>query len=166
MITSHLPSTQRRRSQRRVSTVAAASVALLALAGCGSQATAEPDATPSASAGYPVTVDNCGTEVTLDAAPERIVTIKSSTTELLLALGLGDSIVGAAALDGPVPEEFAADLEVIGDGVPGQEAVLALEPDPRLCRVGVELQRRRRRRTRPARRLRRRDLRVPRRLPR
>jgi iron complex transport system substrate-binding protein len=129
MITSHLSSTHRRRSQRRVSTVAAASVALLALAGCGSQATAEPDATPSASAGYPVTVDNCGTEVTLDAAPERIVTIKSSTTELLLALGLGDSIVGAAALDGPVPEEFSADLEVIGDGVPGQEAVLALEPD-------------------------------------
>ena len=43
---------------------------------------------------YPLTLDNCGTEVTFESAPERVVTIKSSTLELLLALGLEDRIVG------------------------------------------------------------------------
>lgn len=115
----------------RAMTVAAASATLLLLVGCSSQATADttPDATPTPSPSYPLTIDNCGTELTLDAAPGRVVTIKSSTTELLLALGLGDRIVGAAALDGPVPEEYAADLVELSDGVPGQEVVLALEPD-------------------------------------
>lgn len=92
-----------------------------------------PSSGPNASAtGYPVTVDNCGTAVTVSAAPERIVSIKSSTTELLLALGLGDRIVGSAFLDGPLPESLAADganLNVISDFLPGQEAVLGLNPD-------------------------------------
>jgi iron complex transport system substrate-binding protein len=82
--------------------------------------------------GYPLTVDNCGTEVTFDAPPERIVTVKSSTLELLLALGLDDRIVGTAFSDGPVPgmyTDVAADLTVISERVPSREATLALEPD-------------------------------------
>ena len=50
-----------------------------------------------------------------EAAPERVVTIKSTSTEMLLALGLGDRIVGTAFQDGPVPDECAdaaADLAV------------------------------------------------------
>ena len=39
----------------------------------------------------PVTLDNCGTEVTFEAARERVVTIKSATLEMLLALGLEDA---------------------------------------------------------------------------
>ncbi|WP_438853611.1 putative F420-0 ABC transporter substrate-binding protein [Agromyces sp. M3QZ16-3] len=113
---------------------AAASVALLAA--CASTANAgDADASggqDAAASGFPVTVDNCGTEVTFDAAPERVVTIKSSTLELLLALGLEDRIVGAAFTDGPVPDEFAdaADgIEVLSDKVPSQEATLDAEPD-------------------------------------
>lgn len=77
-------------------------------------------------------LDNCGTTVIVPAPPRRIVTVKSSTTELLLALGLGDRIVGTAFLDGPFPEELAdegASLNVISDFLPGQEAVLGLAPD-------------------------------------
>ncbi|HSP53226.1 MAG TPA: putative F420-0 ABC transporter substrate-binding protein, partial [Cryobacterium sp.] len=110
--------------------VGAAASALL-LSGCaGASPAAEPTAEPGA--GYPVTIDNCGTDVTVAAAPERIVTIKSSTTELLLALGLGDRIVGSAFLDGPLPASLAkagAGLNVVSDFVPGQEAVLGLTPD-------------------------------------
>ncbi|MCU1444454.1 putative F420-0 ABC transporter substrate-binding protein [Cryobacterium sp.] len=113
----------------------AAAAAVLLLAGCASGSTAAEPA-PAASAGtdsaFPVTVENCATTVTVEAAPERIVTIKSTTTELLLALGLGERIVGSAFLDGPLPaslEEAGADLNVISDFVPGQEAVLALTPD-------------------------------------
>lgn len=103
--------------------------AALLLAGC---ATAAPGATPTPTAAGPVEVTNCGTEVVFDAAPERVVTIKSTSTEMLLALGLGDRIVGTAFQDGPVPEQWAADatdLVSIADKVPSEEVVLELEPD-------------------------------------
>lgn len=103
-------------------------LASAALAGCA----ATPAAAPTPSAGSPVTVDNCGTSVTFDAAPERVITIKSTSTEMLLALGLGDRIVGTAFQDGPVPEEWAADaasLTSISDKVPSEEVVLEKQPD-------------------------------------
>jgi len=112
----------------------AVTAAVLLLAGCASGTAAAPAPTASAGASndYPVSFQNCDTTFTVEAAPERIVTIKSTTTELLLALGLGDRIVGSAFLDGPLPASLAdagADLNVISDFVPGQEAVLALTPD-------------------------------------
>lgn len=88
---------------------------------------------PATDAGFaPVELDNCGFATTVDSPPERVVTIKSSTFELLLALGLGDRVVGAAFLDGEVPERYAeaaAAIPVIADAAPGREAVLAMEPD-------------------------------------
>jgi iron complex transport system substrate-binding protein len=120
--------------------------AVLLLAGCGgggagdsvggADAVEDDAASSSAPTGsgeaYPVTVDNCGFELTVDAAPQRVVTIKSSTTEMLLALGLGDRVVGAAFLDGPFPDDLAdagADVPVLSDRAPGPEAVLTVEPD-------------------------------------
>ena len=44
---------------------------------------------------------NCGYVVEIGTPPSRIVTIKSTATDLLLALGLGDRIVGQAFQDGP-----------------------------------------------------------------
>ncbi|ACQ80827.1 periplasmic binding protein [Beutenbergia cavernae DSM 12333] len=114
----------------------ALAVGALALAACGGGASADPNASASeeqAAADYAAfTADNCGTDVAVDAAPQRIVTIKSSTTELVLALGAGDRIVGTAYPDGPVPDEYAdvmADVPVLSDRVPSHEAVLELEPD-------------------------------------
>ncbi|MFC9916993.1 putative F420-0 ABC transporter substrate-binding protein [Agromyces binzhouensis] len=111
----------------------AASVALLA--GCATSA-ADGAYVPldeaTEASGFPVTVDNCGTEVTFETAPERVITVKSSTLELLLALGLEDRVVGAAFTDGPVPDEYAdaaAGIEILSDKVPSQEATLAAEPD-------------------------------------
>ena len=98
-------------------------LASAALAGCA----ATPAAAPPPSAGSPVTGDNCGPSVTFDAAPERVITIKSTSTEMLLALGLGDRIVGTAFQDGPVPEEWAADaasLTSISDKVPAGSQVV------------------------------------------
>jgi len=104
-------------------------LAALALAGCAAPAAA-PVETPTAAG--PVSVENCGVPVTFDSPPERVITIKSTSTELLLALELGDRIIGTSFPDGPVPEEWAdvaADVPVLSDKVPGQEAVLAAEPD-------------------------------------
>lgn len=107
--------------------VGALAVTLLALSGCSSAATSA----SSDPATDTVTVDNCGTEFEVtDVAPERIVTIKSTSTEMLLALGLGDRIVGTAFQDGPVPDRWAEpDVPVISEFAPSQEAVLALDPD-------------------------------------
>ena len=105
---------------------------LTCVAGCGGTTRSTASAPPAATSGYPVTVDNCGTSVTLHKPPTRIVTIKSSTLELALALGLQHRIVGTAFRDGPVPARWAraaAGLRVISDGVPGEEAVLKLRPD-------------------------------------
>lgn len=81
---------------------------------------------------YPLTLDNCGVEVSLPAAPARVVTIKSTATEMLLALGLGSRIVGVGFQDGPAPEPWtaaAAALPVLSDKLPAQEVVLEAEPD-------------------------------------
>ncbi len=105
-------------------------VAPLALAGCAAVAT-EPS--PSLEPSQRSSLDNCGTTVDLAAGPpERVVTIKSTSTEMLLALGLAGRIVGTAFQDGPVPERWAAaaaELPVLADRVPSQEVVLETEPD-------------------------------------
>lgn len=114
----------------------------LALTACstadGGASPGEDDVTSSGgsasgdAAGYPVMVDNCGTEVTVDAPPERIVTIKSTSTELVLSLGLADRLVGTAFADGPLPEELAEagrDVPVLAERAPSAEVVLAAEPD-------------------------------------
>lgn len=81
---------------------------------------------------YPLTVTNCGFDVTFAKAPERVVTIKSTATELLIALGVGDRIVGVGFQDGPLPaglEAPSGGLTVLADKVPSQEVVLETEPD-------------------------------------
>ncbi|MDQ2661514.1 MAG: putative F420-0 ABC transporter substrate-binding protein, partial [Actinomycetota bacterium] len=75
----------------RVTSLVAAAASVALFAGCAAPAasgTGPEDAATTAASGFPLTVDNCGTEVTFEQAPERVVTIKSSTLELLLALGL------------------------------------------------------------------------------
>ena len=107
--------------------------ALLVLTGCAGEATpaAEPsDAAAPAASAYPLSLENCGTDVTIEKAPERVLTIKSTSTEMLLALGLEDRLIGQAFPDGPVPDELGGeDVPVVSDKVPGQESVLTLEPD-------------------------------------
>lgn len=113
-------------SNRCVAVIATLSV--LALGGCAANAAEQPAASPSS----PATIDNCGTPVAVAPPPQRVVTIKSTSTEMLLALGLGDRIVGTAFPDGPVPEKWAADaadIPVLADKVPSQEVVLEAEPD-------------------------------------
>lgn len=79
---------------------------------------------------YPLIVENCGLSVQFDGPPQRVVTIKSTATELLLALGLGERIVGVGFQDGPVPDEFAGQgLAVLSEKLPSQEVVLEAEPD-------------------------------------
>ncbi|HEY8720135.1 putative F420-0 ABC transporter substrate-binding protein [Pengzhenrongella sp.] len=125
-------------TRRRATVAWATGVALLTLAGCTTAAPAEPGRSPGAAAGSsaaaftPVTVDNCGTKVTVTKPPTHVVAIKSTSNEMLLALGLQNSLAGSAFADGPVPTRYkaaAANVPVLSDQVPGPEALLAVAPD-------------------------------------
>ncbi|BDZ40324.1 putative F420-0 ABC transporter substrate-binding protein [Microbacterium suwonense] len=126
-----MPISRRFRGLSAAVVLLAAPLLLAACGGAESAASVAPS-TSTETSGYPFTVDNCGTPVTFDSAPERVLAIKSTSIELLLALGLDDRIIGTAFPDGPAADEWAeraASLPLIDERVPGQEATLDLEPD-------------------------------------
>jgi iron complex transport system substrate-binding protein len=121
----------------RVLAVAATSGVLL-LAGCGSPfedpADADTDSGPTSSpdGAYPVTIDNCGEELTFDAAPEKVFAYYQHPAETLLALGLGHTVVGYAYPDNDAlpGQEAAYDaLPVVSDKGASFEQVVRTEPD-------------------------------------
>ena len=78
---------------------------------------------------YPMTVtDDLGNEVTLEAAPESIVSLSPVNTEILYAVGAGDAVTGRTDYCN-YPEE-AADVESIGTYTePNMELILSKSPD-------------------------------------
>ncbi|MBM7564703.1 ABC transporter substrate-binding protein [Paenibacillus sacheonensis] len=77
---------------------------------------------------YPLTVkDVTGTELTFNAAPERIVTLVPSETEIVYALGAGESVVAVDNYSN-YPGE-AADKPKIGDMNADIEKIVSLKPD-------------------------------------
>ena len=78
---------------------------------------------------FPLTVvDDEGTEVTIEAMPERIISLAPSTTETIFALGAGDRLVGGTDYDDYPPEAGALTDVATYTGVI-MEQIVALEPD-------------------------------------
>lgn len=106
----------------------AASVAVLTA--CGQpEAPAERS---NATAGFPITVQNCGRDVVIDAPPQRAVSLNQGSTEILLSLGLADRMVGTATWTDPVRENLAQDnagVPRLAVNKPSLETVLDAEPD-------------------------------------
>ena len=121
-------------------------LAALALAGtllltaCANEpaATQKPEAS---NGGYPVTVENCGAEVTFDAAPEQLVLLKSASVPALHELGVLDRAMARA---GAFPEEYfddatlaeledipqlTSDVDATGHLQISKEVVIAEQPD-------------------------------------
>lgn len=101
----------------------------LAAAGAAGATTAD----EQSAATFPVTIDNCGVDVTVDAPPARAVTMNQSATEVMLSLGLAESMVGTAYLDDEIRPELAdayAEVPVlVEDDYPSNEVLLDAEPD-------------------------------------
>jgi iron complex transport system substrate-binding protein len=112
-------------------------VALLAVAGCGSD-DGEPSGgtTPTAADAFPVTIAQADGDVTIEAEPRRVVALDFPSADAALALGVvpvGTAEISylpegmhrwtAEALDGATPEVFA-----VADGYPLEE-ITALDPD-------------------------------------
>jgi hypothetical protein len=55
---------------------------------------------------YPLTLENCGRQITIKHAPERTVAIGQSTTEILYILGLAEKVAGTAGWLGPVLKDY------------------------------------------------------------
>lgn len=81
---------------------------------------------------YPLTLENCGHQVTFQKAPGQTVSIGQSSTEILYLLGLADRVVGTALWVGPVLkdyEEVNSKIDRLADNDPSFESVLAKKPD-------------------------------------
>jgi iron complex transport system substrate-binding protein len=81
---------------------------------------------------FPVTISNCGVATTYDAPPTRAVTMNQGATEIMLALGLQNAMVGTAYLDDAILPAFQAaydSIPVLAVEYPAQEVLLAAEPD-------------------------------------
>lgn len=80
---------------------------------------------------YPLTVTNCGAQVSFDAEPDSAVTIGQSATETLYSLGLAPKVSGTSVWFNPVLPEFAEvneDIERLADNDPSFESVVAKKP--------------------------------------
>ena len=80
---------------------------------------------------YPLTVTNCGVEVSFDAAPDSAVTIGQSATEILYSLGLAPKVAGTSVWFNPVLPEYAEvneGIERLADNDPSFESVVGKTP--------------------------------------
>lgn len=136
----HHPRTARtaRTTRALASALALLLAATLGLTGCSKAETASKPAEEAPASAFPVTVtDDAGREVTIEAAPESIVSLAPANTEIVYALGLLDKLTGVTTYD-DYPAEVA-DITKVGDFVtPNLEAITAAEPDLILATTGVQ----------------------------
>jgi iron complex transport system substrate-binding protein len=130
---------------RLPATLAVAALTLAALSACASSVASNPsgpvDGGPASTAAFPVTVENCGTEVTLDAPAERIVLVNNDSLPNLEALGAVDRVVAltSAVQAGLYEDSTYATLDALnllsteknstGGSIVSQESLLGTQPD-------------------------------------
>ncbi|MFI5626121.1 ABC transporter substrate-binding protein [Nocardioides sp. NPDC051685] len=117
--------------------IATAALVLTTTTACGADAAGD----QATADGFPLTIENCGAEVTFDAPPERVVMLKSSAVPYLHALGVMDQVVARA---GDYPADYYdAETRAELDNIPlltdemdtsghlqiSKEVVIAEQPD-------------------------------------
>lgn len=113
--------------------LSSATLLTLTLAACNSEkATDEQSAKDNTevteAAQFPVTIkDALDKEITLEKAPERIITLAPSNTEILFGLGLNDEII--AVNDNDTYPEEALSKESVGGMEFNLEQIISLQPD-------------------------------------
>ncbi|XVV13004.1 ABC transporter substrate-binding protein [Actinoplanes sp. CA-131856] len=109
---------------KRMLTAALAAAALLLAGGCGDDGDTSSTTTtaPSAAASYPVTVG----DLTLDARPEKIVSLTPTATEMLFAIGAGPQVT---AVDDQSTYPANAPKTDLSGFKPNAEAIAAKDPD-------------------------------------
>ncbi|MFD3274384.1 ABC transporter substrate-binding protein [Paenibacillus dendritiformis] len=112
---------------------------LVLLSACGSPE--QPDAKRQAQAEKPaqqvsgsgtVELENMGEKLSFPDAPKRAVTLNQHATEVMLALGLEESMVGTAYLDDSILPDYKEKYDkipVLADKYPSKEVFLSVSPD-------------------------------------
>lgn len=103
------------------------------------QAVAESPSPVESATSEPLTLEVLDSEgnahtQTFTEVPKRVITNNQSSLELLLELGLQESIIGTITLDDPLPEHLEAafsNIEVITDSKtdPAKEVIAGMNPD-------------------------------------
>ena len=109
--------------------VAAATLGLAVLAGCGGAPVREG---ASASSGAKLHITSCGQQMEFPRPAHRIVSLDQSTTETLLALKAHNAIAGVANVKMPVPAEYQdayRGVKVLNPKVLTGEQLRAATPD-------------------------------------
>lgn len=81
---------------------------------------------------YPLTITNGGHTLVFEQAPERAVSLNLHTTEIMLALGLADKLVGTAYANAAILPQFEAaynEIPILAERYPSLEVLVAAEPD-------------------------------------
>ena len=109
------------------------------LAGCSASAASTSDPSSAGggtgggdASGFPLTIDNCGTDVEIERPPQRAVSLNQSATEILIALGVEDRVVGTAYQNQPVADDIAdayGRIPLLSDGILTHETLLEAQPD-------------------------------------
>ncbi|MFV0259666.1 MAG: ABC transporter substrate-binding protein [Acidimicrobiales bacterium] len=94
----------------------------------GTTSTGAADAGPvdNTDGAFPVQLDTPEGTVTIPAAPERIVSLSPTGTEMLFAIGAGDQVEAADSYSNYPPEAPTTDLSAFE---PNLEAIAAYQPD-------------------------------------
>ncbi|PYY53933.1 hypothetical protein DEJ16_12570 [Curtobacterium sp. MCJR17_055] len=109
--------------------IPAVALAALTLAGCASPTAADRSGTDPSSG---TSLTSCGMPLTVAAPPERAVTLEQGATEVMLALGLQDRMVGTSYLTDAVAPEWRKaydDVPVLADQYPTTEQLREADPD-------------------------------------
>lgn len=80
---------------------------------------------------YPLTLQNCGVEVTFEAAPDSAVTVGQAATEVLYSLGLAEKVKGTSVWFTEVLPEYKDvndGIERLADNDPSFESVVNKRP--------------------------------------
>lgn len=119
----------------RIIIISAIAAATMGLAGCGAGAAPVSNAaagTDGRSEGFPLTIENCDTDVTIEHSPQRAVSLNQSATEIMIALGLEARMAGTSYETDPVGADIAdayAEIPLLTDGLLKHETLLEAEPD-------------------------------------
>lgn len=130
-------------NKKQILTITLISAALI-LTSCGqsgknSETTSTPEAagsqteeTQNAELTYSQNLDGNDYEFVIEKPVERAISMSQATTEMLLALGLADKMVGTAFLEEDIYEPLAdeyAKVKVLSDKWPSYEVFMAENPD-------------------------------------
>lgn len=81
---------------------------------------------------YPLTLQNCGVELTFDKAPASVISVGQAATEILYSLGLSDKVIGTAVWFTEVLPEYTdinASIERLANNDPSFEAIVNKKPE-------------------------------------